>query len=69
MKYNTHASDLYCLPESDKEVKLLQGYSKKYCGQWSRSNVKGQDWYGKTFLDIPFGTWLKDEIDKAVQNG
>jgi hypothetical protein len=66
MKFTTHESDLYCLPEDDTEKKLLQKYVKERCAVWSFSNVEGQDWYGKTFLDIPFGSFLKAEIEAAL---
>lgn len=66
MKFTTHESDLYCLPENETEKAMLQKYVKDRCAIWSRSNVKGQDWFGKMFLDIPFGSFLKAEIEAAL---
>ena len=66
MKFTTHESDLYCLPENETEKATLQRYVKERSAIWSMSNVEGQDWYGKTFLDIPFGLFLKAEIEAAL---
>lgn len=66
MKFTTHESDLYCLPENDQEKAILQKYVKERCAVWLYSNVKGQDWYGKVFLDIPFGSFLKEEIEAQL---
>lgn len=66
MKYGTHETDLHVLPETQKERNNLQSYmeTKKigYC--WQYSNVKGQDWYGKQFMDIPFRSDLKEDLQK-----
>jgi len=66
MKFNTHETDLYVLPESvgekNKVVNFLDG--NKLGWEWSYSNVGGQEWHGKYFIEIPFGCRLKKEIEK-----
>ncbi len=69
MKFDKHGNgngldDLYVLPETDKERDKIIAYLKSinHSYEWSFSNVEGQDWYGKRFLDIPFGECLREEI-------
>jgi hypothetical protein len=69
MRFDTHGNgngldDLYILPENeDEKVKVVFFLMENHRGfQYSRSNVKGQDWYGKTFIDIPFGESLREAI-------
>lgn len=65
MKFNTHETDLYILPETQKERHNLQSFMKtcKYSYKWSFSDVQGQSWYGKQFMEIPFGIDLKSKIE------
>jgi len=64
MQFDNHETDLYILPETQKERHNLQSFceTKKISFQWSYSNIKGQNWEGKQFLEIPFGVCFKDEI-------
>ena len=69
MKFDKHGNgngldDLYILPESDEEkVKIVFFLMENHRGfHYSRSDVKGQDWYGKTFIEVPFGESLRDAI-------
>lgn len=55
---DTWASDLMVLHTPQRE-RLIAAYNQRYHMNYrpriKQSNVKGQDWYGKLFLDIPFG--------------
>lgn len=70
MQFDTHGNgngynDLYILPETQEEKEKLNAFISM--GAWCYSNVEGQAWYGKTFLDIPFGEYLREEIERAIQ--
>jgi uncharacterized protein YlxP (DUF503 family) len=74
MKYNKHGNgngldDLYCLPETKQESERLIAFLKEinHSYQISFSNVEGQDWYRKAFIEIPFGESLKDQIIDAMK--
>jgi len=64
MEFNTYVTDLYILPQTQREQHNLQNYlqTKKINYEWSYSDVKGQSWYGKIFVEIPFGIDLKNDI-------
>ena len=68
MKFDTHETDIYILPETQRERHILQVYkdnlkqNKNITSFWQFSNVKGQNWEGKQFLEIPFCKHLKNEI-------
>ena len=75
MKTDTHGNgnelnDLYILPESnEEESKIIECLEKHGLGyQFSYGNVKGHEWYGKKFIEVPFcENWLeiiKKEITK-----
>ena len=73
MKATTHGNgrgldDLYVLPENEHEkqdiMKWLDAKDQPFA--WNRSDVPGQDWQGKWFLDIPFGAPLLDELSAAL---
>ena len=66
MQFSTHETDLYILPETQKERHNLQSLckTKKWSYCWQYSDVQEQNWYGKQFLEIPFGIDLKEEITK-----
>lgn len=69
MQFDNHESDLYILPENARERNNLQSYckTKGYDFKWCFSNVKGQAWYGKQFLEIPFGLTLKNAIIEYME--
>ena len=52
MKFDIHETDLLILPETLKELNY----------QWQFSDVKGQSWYNKQYMDIPFRSDLLEEI-------
>jgi len=66
MQYDNHETDLYILPESEEErqkiIFILENYFVMWDWNWQYSNVKGNSWYGKHFIDMPFGIDLKDQI-------
>lgn len=69
MKFNSHGNgnglnDLYILPESEEEKRKVIAYLKANCKgyQYSFSNIEGQDWYGKMFIEVPFGESLREAI-------
>lgn len=66
MQLSKHETDLYILPETTKERHNIQSFiqTKNWGYEWSFSDVIGQDWYGKQFMDIPFGIDLAKEIKK-----
>lgn len=72
MKFQTHGNgngldDLYILPESEEEKKhikkVLEAQMMYY--SWTVSNVRGQEWFGKGFFDVPFGEFLKDLLTEV----
>ena len=51
-QFSHHESDLYVLYK--KEIAdFLKSINKGYV--ICMSNVEGQDWFGKSFIDMPFG--------------
>lgn len=68
MKFDTHETDLYVLPETTRERHNLQSYceTKKLAYKWSYSNIEGNSWYGKQFIDISFCSHLKNEIEEYI---
>lgn len=74
MKTTTHGNgngldDLYILPDDQHEAERITRYLKER-GQrfsWSASDVMGQDWYGKAFIEIAFGESLLPEIEAALK--
>jgi hypothetical protein len=70
MQFSKHESDLYVLPESDKDKKLIVGFLKSIKRNFvlSVSNVNHQKWYKKQFIDIPFGFDLKPDIERLNDN-
>ena len=63
---NVGLNDLYVLPSSPEEANKIEQYLKQNgrSYQWSNANVEGHAWYGKRFIEIPFGESLKEEIEK-----
>jgi len=73
MKFDKHGNghgldDLYCLPETEKEKNLLVSWlrAKERGFTISWANVEGHEWYGKSFIEIPFGENLRTEIENKV---
>lgn len=73
MKTNTHGNgrglnDLYLLPDNDGERDRITEYLKArgIPFEWTRSDVEGQEWYGKTFIEIPFGEGYLGVIKQAL---
>lgn len=60
--------DLYILPDNSAERDRIEQYlkSRNIGYQWSYSDVDGQDWYGKHFLEIPFGSGYLGVITQVV---
>lgn len=73
MKTSTHGNgrglnDLYILPDDAAEGDCIVRYLKaRGMGfQWSHSDVEGQEWYGKRFIEIPFGEGMESVIRDAL---
>ena len=73
MQFHTHGNghgmnDLYCLPETRGEQERLQKWlvANEQKAVRCYSDVEGQEWYGKTFFEIPFGGYLKSKIIEEV---
>lgn len=75
MQYDKHGNgkgfdDLYILPETEEEKNRVVEYLKRnnLNFSWRVSNVKGNDWYRKRFIDVPFcESWRKD-IEKVMKD-
>jgi len=63
--------DLYVLPsspeEADKIIAFLENEGMGF--QWSNADVEGHEWYGKRFIEIPFGDAYKGEIEALLSGG
>jgi hypothetical protein len=73
MKYTTHGykkgiDDLYILPETDAERDKVTAFLEKEClgYSWQHSDVPGQEWYGKAFIEIPFGEPWLEKIQEVI---
>ena len=68
MQLDSHETDLYILPESQDEREKVIAFLKRkaWTHHNSYSNVEGQAWHGKTFIEVPFGVTLKDELFKSI---
>jgi len=73
MKTATHGNgtglnDLHILPETDEEARSIIEWLTREDLQytWERANVKGHDWYGKHFIDVPFAEGLELKIYSEV---
>jgi len=66
MQYDRHETDLYILPETIEERKkikdILETKFSNWFWIWQFSDVEGQAWHGKQFIDVAFGIDLKEEI-------
>lgn len=74
MKYDKHGNgngydDLYILPENNKEqgkvISFLQTHSLNY--SWCYSNVEGNPWHGKNFIEVPFCECWKEALMMYVE--
>jgi len=65
MKTDTHETDLYILPESEQERAAICSFlvKQKWNYTLERSDVKGQEWYGKTYIEVPFGDVLRTNVE------
>lgn len=73
MKIETHGNnhrlnDLYIMPETYAERIKIVNYliDNRISYTWSYANIKGHEWYGKKFIEIPFGESYKDDIQAAI---
>lgn len=71
-QYDNHATDLYILPDSPEEAHSLVYYLRvdvyKRLGfriryQWQTSDVPENPWFGRCFIEIPLGTYLREELE------
>ena len=53
--FDTYMSDLYVLYRDDVWQWIQQHYKFARSCRIESSNVKGQSWFGKRFINIPFG--------------
>jgi hypothetical protein len=71
MQYDKHETDLYILPETIEERKKIKDILETKFSNWfwmgQFSNVEGQAWYCKQFIEIPFGIDLKDGIQSLMK--
>ena len=60
--------DLYILPDDHAEASRITGYleSKGFSYSWCQSDVEGQEWYGRSFIDVPFGEGMESLIREAA---
>lgn len=75
MKLLTHGlnhglNDLYILPESAAETATIWRFlkDKNVSYRTTYANVEGHDWYGKNFIDVPFGEYLWEELEQLARN-
>jgi len=63
-------NDLYVLPETTEERQVITNYLKSQDIGFSTSysDVTGQDWYGKSFIEIPFGEGYEQVIRQQLEN-
>ena len=56
--------DLYILPNSPEEADKIKEFlkSKNKDFKWSRANVEGHKWYGKSFIEVMGGMYLEPEM-------
>jgi hypothetical protein len=73
MQTHTHGNgnglnDLYILPDNADESQRITQYlkSREIGYEWSFSDVEGQDWHGRRFIEIPFGEGFLSVIQQAT---
>lgn len=72
MQIDNYHSDMQILPETAQEnaaiIKWakLKGYHGTINFVSYVSNLKGQDWFGKRFYEIPFAICHKDDLIQFV---
>lgn len=71
-QYDNHETDLYVLPKSPEEAKAIIKYIREDVTKrlkftpshhWQASNVPNQPWHGRCFIEIPCGTYLREEME------
>ena len=74
MQIDTHGNghglnDLYILPDNAKETTEILIFLNNKCFNWywSSANVEGNSWYGKQFIDVPFGESLSNELTQYLE--
>jgi len=62
--------DLYILPNSPEEANKIVGFLKSidHRFNWSMANVEGHKWYGKRFIEVPFGMGLEPKMREYFAN-
>lgn len=69
MQVSYHYTDVQILPETNEERQNIINWAKSrgiynsVSFEQHISNVKGQDWYGKLFFTLPFGTRYPDLLE------
>lgn len=60
--------DLYVLPDDEREAGAIVAWlkSREVGHKWQTSDVAGQDWHGKRFIEIPFGEGYASVIQQAI---
>lgn len=68
MKLDHHETDLYILPETVDEIKLIKEFLRQEDLGYvvSKSNVKGQKWYGKQFFEVAFMWCIRERLIEFV---
>jgi endogenous inhibitor of DNA gyrase (YacG/DUF329 family) len=62
--------DLYILPNSPEEAQKIIKFVED-CGRaatWSTANVEGHKWYGKRFIEVPFGMDIEKDMREHFAN-
>ena len=62
--------DLYILPNSPEEAQKIIKFVQD-CGRastWSTANVEGHKWYGKRFIEVPFGMDIEKDMREHFAN-
>lgn len=75
-QFDTHGNgnglnDLYILPADELEATAIARFltERGRSFTWSYANVRGHDWYGKRFIEVPFGESLAAEIAARAGRG
>ena len=62
--------DLYILPNSPEEaqkiIKFVEDSGRTYT--WSMANVEGHKWFGKRFIEVPFGMDIEKDMREHFAN-
>ena len=69
MKINQHETDLQILPETTEELQRVLDLAKDISyvePVRAVSDVQGQDWYGKIFIELPFSVNLINKFRELM---